>query len=96
MRRIALLISALFAVNASAASVETFIEASHTSALFQGKPFNNQDGGPQMDAITAGVTITAGKKQAWEIDLSHGRKRVDGVVWPGSTLNVRFYPGRLR
>jgi hypothetical protein len=83
---------------ANSAEVEAFAVYDHTSALFVGCPFHCSDPPePQQDYLAGGVTITAGKRKAWEIDLSHGVKRVDRwLVTQGSQFTVRYYPGRGR
>jgi hypothetical protein len=78
-----------------AAEVEAFVALDHTSNLFRGAPFNDKEEFT-ADALVAGITITAGKRSAWEIDLTHGVQRIDNSTEPASNLSVRFYPGRLR
>jgi hypothetical protein len=81
---------------ARAAEVETLLLLQHTSDLLRGPPLNNRDE-RQHDFLAAGVTITAGKCEAWEIDIAHGVKSIDrGRRESGTQLAVRFYPGRTR
>jgi hypothetical protein len=96
---VALFVYGLMSCNARAADAEAFAAYSHTSDLFRGRPFNDRDEW-SADFIGGGVTISAGKARAWEIDLAHGFKRNSmrrGYGWEnGTTLNIRFYPGRLQ
>jgi hypothetical protein len=86
----------LWAHGAKAAEVEAFASVGHVSNVFRGRPFNDRPEF-QSDSLLGGVTITAGKRGAWEIDLAHGWQRTDRVITePASALAVRFYPGRLR
>jgi hypothetical protein len=87
----------LGAFDAHAAEVEAVVIYDHTSALSRGYPFNDQDEW-SVDFVGAGITITAGKRRAWEIDLAHGRKMFDndGQWEEGSKVAVRWYPGRGR
>src|SRR5690606_3345618 len=79
-----------------AAETETVLLCSHTSDIRRGEPFNNR-AEPQQDYCGAGVTVTAGRRRAWELDITHGFKIIDrGPRESGSQLTVRFYPGRLR
>jgi hypothetical protein len=87
----------LIAFQASAAEVEAMAKYSHGSDIVRGCPFRCEISEPQYDAITGGITITAGKCRAWELDLSHGFKWIDrGPSETGSEFAVRFYPGRRR
>ena len=81
-----------------AAEVEAVIVYDHTSDLTRGYPFNDQ-AEPTQDYVGAGVTITLGAAKRFELDLTHGRKRLDGRgnAWEsGSQVQLRFYPGRKR
>lgn len=81
---------------ARAASAETLLLCEHTSDVLRGPPFNDRDE-MQQEYCGIGATITAGKNSAWEIDLTHGLKRIDrGELEQGTQFAVRFYPGRLR
>lgn len=96
MRTLTVLLLAFMPMLASAAEVEAFASVRHTSDLFRGAPFNKQDA-LQLDGLSGGFTINAGKRRAWEIDLQHGFQRIDRArVEQFSALDVRFYPGRLR
>ena len=86
----------LIAGNVNAAEVEAFTSLRHTSDLFRGKPFNDEKA-LQLDGLSGGMTINAGKHRAWEIDLQHGFQRIDRArTEQFSALDVRFYPGRTR
>jgi hypothetical protein len=82
---------------AHAAEVEPVVIYDHTSALSRGYPFNDQEEWT-VDFLGAGITIKAGTRRAWEIDLAHGRKQFDnnGAWEEGSKLAVRWYPRRGR
>ena len=85
---------------ARAAEVEWFAGYQHTSDLFRGAPFNHKNE-PTHEYLHGGFTIAAGKRRAWEIDLSHGVKGIDcapkNCSWEqGSQLGVRFYSLRGR
>lgn len=85
----------LFSSAACAADLEPFLLLQHTSDLLRGPPFNTKDEG-QQDFLAAGVTIIAGERRAWELDLAHGVKWIDrGEAEHGTQLAVRFYPGRF-
>lgn len=94
---IAMLFLMAWLVTCSAAEFEPFAQYDHTSDIRRGPPFNDRDEHTQ-DFIGGGVTISAGKHRAWEIDLSHGYKTIDcRSCWEtGSRLSVRFYPRRLK
>jgi hypothetical protein len=83
--------------SAHAADIEALLLLQHTSDLLRGPPFNN-DSESQHDYLAPiGITITAGVRKAWELDLTHGVKFINrGKRETGSQLAVRFYPGRLR
>lgn len=83
---------------AHGAEAEYFVGTYHTSDLFRGCPFRCDVDEAQQDYLTPlGVTITAGKRKRWEIDLSHGLKWIDrGEREPGSEFGVRYYPLRGR
>lgn len=79
-----------------AAEAEAFAGGFHGSDVARGAPFNEVEE-LTFDAVLGGVTITAGKRRAWEVDLAQGFKRFDKGPWENATtLGVRFYPGRLR
>lgn len=79
-----------------AAEVEAFGGVFHGSNVARGAPFNDKPENT-FDALHGGVTITAGKRRAWEIDLAQGYKWFDlGPRETATTFGVRFYPGRLR
>lgn len=91
-----LFLSGVVVGRCSAAETEAVLLCTHTSDLLRGRPFNNQDE-PQQDYCGAGVTITAGRRRAWEMDITHGFKSIDRSQREnGSQFTVRFYPGRLR
>lgn len=98
MRQLILLTLLLWSLPSRAAEVEPLIKYGHTSNLFVGCPFRCSDPPEQQqDVLMAGVMITAGKRRAWEMDLVHGVKRIDGrKVIEGSEFEVRLLPGRLR
>jgi hypothetical protein len=82
---------------AHGAEVEPFVEYSHTSDIFRGCPLHCEQSEPLLDYAGVGVTITAGRRNRWEIDISHGYKRIDSKsTEPGSKLAIRFYPRRNR
>ena len=91
----------LFGGVAGAAEIEPFVQYQHTSDLFRGCPFRCDSDEPKQEFISGGVTINAGKRRAWEIDIAHGIKAVDCPIkrcsWEqGSQLGVRYYPFRGR
>ena len=92
-----LVLMAAFTVSVHAAEIEWFVEYDHTSDVLRGPPFNNQDE-RFVDYIGGGVTLALGSKRAWEVDIGHGVKRLDGIgaFESGSKFAVRFYPGRTR
>lgn len=85
-------------LRADAAEVEYMVQYAHTSDLRRGPPFNNHDESTQEYLSPLGMSITAGKHRAWEIDMSTGFKSIDcKSCWEtGSMFNVRFYPLRRR
>ena len=87
----------LFGGVARAAETEAMVKLTHGSDLARGCPFRCDEQEPQYDALTGGVTITAGKRERWEIDITHGFKWIDrGPRENGSEFSVRFYPMRRR
>lgn len=90
-----IVLAALVTFQAGAAEVEYMAKLSHGSDLFRGCPLHCGTDEFQYDAITGGATITAGKHQRWEIDLSHGWKRIErGPSEGASEFSVRYYPLR--
>jgi hypothetical protein len=85
-----------------AADVEPFVTYTHTSDIFRGCPFKCDRDESTQEAIMGGVTIAAGKRRAWELDIAHGVKAIDcgGVrncKWEqGSQFSARWYPWRNR
>lgn len=99
----AMLFILLFKGSAHAAEVEWLaLDASHISDLTRGKaPWARDVPEPYHDSIMTGITITAGKRRAVEIDVVHGRKRLAGTAgdghWQsGTTARLRYYPLRSR
>lgn len=79
-----------------AAEVEPVCVYDHTSALTRGAPFNKRDERTQ-DYFGCGITLTLGARKRFEIDITHGRKQIDGLSdEQGSNITVRFYPRRGR
>ena len=93
-----LILCLLVANDAGAAEVEYMVEYAHMSDLRRGAPFNNRDEITQEYLAPLGMTITAGKHRAWEIDLSTGYTSIDcKSCWEtGSKFNVRYYPLRRK
>lgn len=86
----------VYPMKARAAEVEALVIETHDSNLVQGWPRNNR-AESSHDFLGAGVTITAGTRSAWHIDIAHGIKSVDRQRREtGTHFAVRFYPGRLR
>lgn len=76
--------------------VEPVVALDHTSHIARGAPFNDKDEF-QSEFIGAGITIHAGARRAWEIDITHGVERRDRVATDSaSKLHVRWYPRRGR
>lgn len=98
MRRYVL--STLLAIACTVAHAEPEVEAlvalDHTSNIMLGRPFNDEEEW-QSEFIGAGITINAGRRRAWEIDIVHGAERREReTTEQASKLHVRFYPGRVR
>jgi hypothetical protein len=85
---------------ANAAEIEAFALIDHTSDVRRGRPFSDSQETTQ-DYIAGGMTITLGRRRAFQIDVSHGFKTIDcrpsaGCRWEtGSQISTRFYPGRV-
>ena len=79
-----------------AAEVEPMGTHVHVSNAFRGFPLNKREE-LQADYLGAGVTITAGKRKRWEIDISHGALSVERTGFESaSILSTRYYPRRGR
>lgn len=86
----------LLPAHAQAAEVEPLVVYDHTSNAFRGFPLNAREE-LQAEYLGAGVTITAGTRKRWEIDITHGVMSVEGETFEqASKLTVRFYPRRGR
>jgi hypothetical protein len=89
------LLACSLCASASAAEVEAFATYDHTSNIVRGCPRRCEQDESSQEYLGGGVTISAGKRKAWEIDLSHGIKSIDGDRREvGSKFEVRYYPGR--
>lgn len=80
-----------------AAEIEPMVKLAHVSDIAHGCPLSCDTDDFQVDSLTGGITITAGARQRWEIDMTHGYKWVERGPREGSTeFVVRFYPRRNR
>jgi hypothetical protein len=88
--------------HASEWEIDALMEYSHTSDILRGCPFSCGTGGLEgtQDFLGAGFTMITPRRR-WELDLVHGWKCIDCTinnlskeVETGTTLAVRFYPGR--
>ena len=79
------------------AEVEPFASYTHISDILRGCPLACRDEEDALDQIAAGVTLTVGRRRAWEIDLSHGLRTVNYNGWESSTkAEARFYFNRRK
>lgn len=78
--------------------IEPVVQYRHLSDIARGCPRRCNVDEPQSDYLgPLGMTITAGRRRAWEIDISTGVKWIDrGDREGGSEFGVRWYPWRAR
>lgn len=78
--------------------VEPVAQYRHLSDIARGCPRRCNVDEPQSDYLgPLGLTITAGRRRAWEIDISTGVKWIDrGGREGGSEFGVRYYYMRGR
>ena len=76
-------------------TVEPVVKYDHDSDITRGVPFNDQEE-YSSDYVAAGITVTAGRRKRWEIDITHGRRRIDRDIDSASEFEVRWYPRRRR
>lgn len=78
--------------------VEPVMQYRHLSDIARGCPRRCNVDEPQSDYLSPlGLTITAGRRRAWEIDISTGVKWVNrGKREGGSEFGVRYYYMRGR
>lgn len=95
-RRAAVICALAVANLAHGAEVEPVVVLDHTSNVFRGRPLNDREE-LTADYFGVGVTVTAGRRERYEIDLSHGVARFEGGAFESaSKLSVRWYPRRRR
>jgi hypothetical protein len=87
--------------DAKAADLEWFVQYQHTSDILRGCPWHCETTEPTQEFASGGLTITAGTRFRWELDIAHGYKAIDcsprRCAWePGTQLSARFYPLRNR
>ena len=89
-----LIVASMLACPVMADDVEPVIVLDHSSDLFRGWPVNNTPE-PQEDYLGSGITIHAGKRRRFEMDITMGLKSLNrGPTESGTRLTVRFYPTR--